>query len=92
MEIQENIHIGYQADTEDGIADIADCLLKARTVCHMGEFLLNKHFTEEFYELSEAFQIIRLLIEPAISFCNYEAQDHLTGKQSQGKKKRPNVP
>ena len=62
------LEIEYRAETEDDIADLAEALLKVRAISHMGEHFLNKHITEEFYELSEAFKTIRLLIEPALTF------------------------
>jgi hypothetical protein len=78
--------IEYRAETEDDMNDLADALLKARAISHMGEFLLRKHGTKEFYELSDAFQTIRLLIEPAITFFNYEGIQLI---QERGRKKPP---
>jgi hypothetical protein len=60
--------IEYRAETEDDMNDLAGSLLKAQSISLMGEFLLNKHVAEEFYELQDAFQTIRLLIEPAMTF------------------------
>jgi hypothetical protein len=66
-------NIEYRAETAENITDLTDCLLKARAVTHMGEYFLGKHITDDFYELQGAFQIIRMLIEPALMFLSDES-------------------
>jgi hypothetical protein len=80
------LEIEYRAETEDDMNDLAGSLLKAQSISHMGECLLNKHGTAEFYELQDAFQTIRLLIEPAITFFNYDGVRRI---QERGRKKPP---
>ena len=58
------LEIEYRAETEDDMNDPADALLKVRVISHMGEFLLNKHITEEFYEFPEAFRTIWMPSNP----------------------------
>jgi hypothetical protein len=67
------INIEYRDETAEDITDLANCLIRARAVSRMGEFLLHKHITDEFYELSEAFKTIRMLIEPALTFLGNES-------------------
>jgi hypothetical protein len=67
------LNIEYRAETAEDITDLADCLVRARAASHMGEYLLHKHITDEFYELSESFKTIRMLIEPALTFLSDES-------------------
>jgi hypothetical protein len=67
------VNIEYRAETAEDITGLANCLLKARAVSHMGEYLLGKHITDEFYELVEAFRIIQMFIEPALTFLSDES-------------------
>jgi hypothetical protein len=66
-------NIESRAETAEDITDLADCLVRARAVSRMGEYLLYKHVTDEFYELQEAFQIIRMFIEPALTYLSDES-------------------
>jgi hypothetical protein len=67
------INIEYRDETAEDITDLADCLIRARAVSRMGEYLLHKHGTDEFYALQEAFKTIRMLIEPALTFLGNES-------------------
>jgi hypothetical protein len=77
-------NIDYQAETAEDITDLANCLIRVRAVSHMGEYFLHKHVTDEFYELQEAFQIIRMFIEPALTYLSDESL-----RLSKPEKKKP---
>jgi hypothetical protein len=68
------LEIEYKAETEDDITDLLQSLLMVRSISFMSKKFVETRLElkEGGYELQEAFDTIRMLIEPAMTFfCQY---------------------
>ena len=83
MEEEKNLEILYRAQTEDDISELCHALLYARDITRMAEAVIQA--PDNYYQLKTAFEVIRLLLEPAITFLNFDAIDLV---KAYGKKPR----
>ena len=68
--------IEYKAETEDDIALLCDHVQKAMSVSKAAEKLVSVN-EEYYYELNNAFELIRALLKPVETFLCYDAIDHI---------------
>ncbi|AEF80652.1 hypothetical protein [Leadbettera azotonutricia] len=63
------MNLEYRTETEDDIADLAGCVLRARDITTMAE--RNAQDPDSYFEVMAAFELIRVLLEPVGRFlCN----------------------
>ena len=68
--------IEYKAETEEDIVMLCDCVQKAMSVSRAAEKLISVN-EEYYYELEDAFELIRALLKPVDTFLSYDAIDYL---------------
>ena len=84
------INLEYKEDKREAISDMADSLLMVRAVSTMGKQFVEHHteLKEGYHDLQTAFDMIQMLIQPALDyFCWYDDIDPAK-KKRKGKKQK----
>jgi hypothetical protein len=72
----------YKAETEDDIADLADCALSIRALASQGKIAQKADIGDEFYHNKiRTFTLIETFLEPILTFLTDEAPDIYETKQ-----------
>jgi hypothetical protein len=76
----------YKAETEDDIADLADCALSIRALASQGKLVQRADIKDEFYyDKIHTFTLIETLLEPILTFLTDDAPDiYRAGNTAQG--------
>jgi hypothetical protein len=66
----------YRAETEEDIADLADCALSIRALASQGKKIQRADIEDEFYyDKIQTFTLIETLLEPILTFLCDDAAD-----------------